>query len=217
MSCPSALKAAIGSRPPASKRATRSPSGRSGPARSSATTRMAGVSSESRMCEQAHVSARPMPAPNPRRRSNRGAAPGDKVAATRAIWAGAGSPRVNCREPIAADVGAPKTAAPAAFAHTMRLPSVLHSQAGNALVASGASRLSRKRDSWNPDPLIARSHLPLRRKRQHRRQRGHLVMSPPSAVHVRVARAVFKAGITLIRQVFLAREFFPPITPRAHA
>jgi hypothetical protein len=171
MSCPPTEKAAIASWLPASKRATRSPSGKSGPARSIAATRTAAVSSASTICEQAQVSARPMPAPNPRRRSRRGAAPGDKLAAIRAIWSAAGSPGANRREPIAAEV-APKTATPVAFAHTMRVPSGRHSQAGNALVASGASRPSRRRDSWNPGPLILRSHLPLRRKRQHQPQRG---------------------------------------------
>src|SRR5712692_6950796 len=49
-------------------------------------------------------------------------------------------------------------AAPTGLAHTMRVASALHNQAGSALVASGASRLSRRQDSWNPVTLIPRSH-----------------------------------------------------------
>ena len=192
-SWPSALKAAIGSNVPASKRTTRSASGRSGPARSSATTRRAAVPSPSRMCEQAQVSARPTPASNPRRRSNRGEAAGAKVAAIRAIWAAAGSSRVNCRELIVADVGAPKMAAPVAFAHTIWVPSVLHSHAGNALVATGASRPSRKRDSWNPDPLIAR-FAPSTPLQISAPINPELLMSSPAGVHERFPPAGSKQG-----------------------
>jgi hypothetical protein len=37
-------------------------------------------------------------------------------------------------------VAAPKIAAPTAFAHNIREPSALHSQAGHSRVASGANR-----------------------------------------------------------------------------
>src|SRR5262245_39042544 len=60
---------------------------------------------------------------------------------------------------MVAAVAAPNTAAPTAFAHTMWLASGLHSQAGSAAVASGANRLSRKRDSSDPDALIPRMPL----------------------------------------------------------
>jgi hypothetical protein len=67
----------------------------------------------------------------------------------RAISAAAGSRASKRRLPIAAGVAAPNMAAPIGLAHTMRVASVLQSQAGNAPVASGASRLSRQRDSWD--------------------------------------------------------------------
>jgi hypothetical protein len=44
-------------------------------------------------------------------------------------------------------VAAPKIAAPTAFAHSIRDPSALHSQAGHALVASTARREWRNRAS----------------------------------------------------------------------
>jgi hypothetical protein len=61
---------------------------------------------------------------------------------------------------IAAELAAPKIAAPIGFAHRMRLASALHSHAGSALVATGANRSSRSKASWNSDWLIERARAP---------------------------------------------------------
>ena len=74
-------------------------------------------------------------------------APPDNVSANRAICAAVGWSASNVLALIAADVGAPKMAAPIGLAHRMRVASVLQSQAGSALVASGASLWSRRKDS----------------------------------------------------------------------
>ena len=68
---------------------------------------------------------------------------------------------VETARPISADVGAPKIAAPTGLAQMIRVASVLQSQAGNALVASGASLSSCRQDVWKPDALIPRSHPPI--------------------------------------------------------
>ena len=84
MRLPSDEKAAIGALHCASRRRTRSVSGKSSPARSVAATRMARVWSGSVMHEQAQVSTPSAPAPSPRSCSNRVAPSGRKVAASRA-------------------------------------------------------------------------------------------------------------------------------------
>jgi hypothetical protein len=89
----------------------------------------------------------------------RGGAPGGKVVAMRDISAAAGSLLSNLRCAKARDVSAPKMAAPVGLAHRMPLASAFQSQAGRALVASGASLLSVKKDSRNSLPSIRASTL----------------------------------------------------------
>src|SRR5262249_24375800 len=128
------------------------------------------------------------------RRSSRGGASCASVAARRAIWAAAGWPASKARAAIASDVGAPKIAAPVGLAHTIWLASALQSHAGSALVASGDSLGSRRYDSWNPAPLIARCTPPLRRRHFLISQRRFL-MPASAVVHaMSTVRPVEKAG-----------------------
>ncbi len=87
------------------------------------------------MREQTQVSARPKLAPKPRRRSSRGCPLDGKVGASRLIAAAAGCLASKRRVAHSLTFAAPKVAAPTAFAHRIRDPSVLHSQTGDALVA----------------------------------------------------------------------------------
>jgi hypothetical protein len=73
------------------------------------------------------------------------------VAASRAICPAVGSPGSNSRALIAAGLSAAKIAAPTGLVQRMCAASTLQSHAGSALVASGASRLSRRNDSWISD------------------------------------------------------------------
>src|SRR5262249_20081647 len=61
---------------------------------------------------------------------------------------------------IAAGLAAAKIAAPTGLAQRMWVASTLQSHAGSALVASGASRLSRRNDSWISDARMWRLHPP---------------------------------------------------------
>src|SRR5262249_19526771 len=66
----------------------------------------------------------------------------------------AGWPASNLRAVRTAVVGAPKIAAPVALAHSTRVASSDHSQAGNELAASCASRGSSSQKSRLPAKLI---------------------------------------------------------------
>src|SRR6202035_3668652 len=92
------------------------------------------------MHEQAHVSAPPPPGPRPCSRSTRAAPSGRKAAARRATWIAAGPRDPNGLAPIAAEVGASRSAAPMGFAHSNWVASIDHSHAGNALTAVEARR-----------------------------------------------------------------------------
>ncbi len=89
-SAPSGKKAATAAADPASRRRARSSSDKAGPARSLAATSTAGLPSASVTREQAQVSARPIPAPNPRSRSMRCVPSAGRVVASCAICAAAG-------------------------------------------------------------------------------------------------------------------------------
>ena len=132
---PSGANAASGWVWSENRRLTRSPSGSDGPAGSVAMTRIAVEPSAKRNREQAHVSAPPKLAPNPRKRSRRACPVDDRVLARRMISLAAGCFVSNWRAVHALVLPAPKIAAPTAFVHKIRDPSALHSQAGVALVA----------------------------------------------------------------------------------
>src|SRR5262245_1701997 len=65
----------------------------------------------------------------------------------------------------------------------MWLASVLHSQAGSAAVANGANRLSRKRDSSDPDALILRMPLVPPKNTGATSISTRVLEPPPAAVH----------------------------------
>ena len=159
MSSPSGAKAATGWSHPASRRRTRSSSASSGPARSVATTRMAAASSVSAMRE--HAGQRAPDAGAESRAAARCAASRPAAGWSR-VAQSALPPADRCR--IFACGSPPswrrrKSPPPVGFAHRMRLASALHSHAGSALVAIGASRSSRSNARWNPDWLIERRAL----------------------------------------------------------
>ena len=147
-------KNAIGVSMPTPSRRTRSASGNPAPTSSVASTRMAGVRSSRLIREQAHIKARPNRAPKPRSRSSRGGAPSGNVPAMRAIC-NAALPLGSMVWPASAAGEATSNAAAAVgFAHSTRVASALHSQAGSALVACAANFGSRRYESREPKSFI---------------------------------------------------------------
>src|SRR4051794_9612743 len=130
------------------------------------------VSSGSVTREQVHTRLLPMP----RTRSSRGAPLCGSEPASRATSAATGSSAGKIRCVSSAGEVAPSAAAPLAFAHTTRLASEAHSQAGIALSANGesrASRVSARIVSAGSDAIIR-----VRRAKRQRKQTLNTALAP---------------------------------------